>query len=107
MTETTGQQLKQARESKGITIEQAADELHIRERYLLALEIDDPAQIPSEIQAKGFLRLYAEYLDITLMPSDRVIEKSATSIDNDSEPPDEENGEKDSEDAAFGLFGKL
>ena len=107
MTETTGQQLKQARESKGISIEQVAEELHISERYLLALENDDPAQIPSDIQAKGFLRLYAEHLDITLMPSDRVMEKSATSIDNDSEPLDEASGENDSEDAAFGLFGKL
>jgi cytoskeleton protein RodZ len=107
MTETTGQQLKQARESKGISIEQVAEELHIRERYLLALENDNPAQIPSEIQAKGFLKLYAEHLDITLMPSGRVIEKSTTAIDNDSEPFDEASGEKDSEDATFGLFGKL
>jgi cytoskeleton protein RodZ len=107
MTETTGQQLKQARESNDITIEQVAEELHIRERYLLALENDDPAKIPSEIQAKGFLRLYAEYLDITLMPSDLIIEKSAASIDNDSEPPEEASGDKESEDAFFGHFGKL
>lgn len=80
MTETTGNQLKQARESKGISIDHVAEELHIRESYLLALEDDNHAQIPSEIQAKGFLRLYAEFLDITLMPPDQSAEKSTAPV---------------------------
>lgn len=82
MTETTGNQLKKARENKGISIEQVAEELHIRESYLHALEEDNHAQIPSEIQAKGFLRLYAEFLDITLMPPDQSADKSTTLSDS-------------------------
>jgi cytoskeletal protein RodZ len=107
MTETTGQQLKEARERKGTTTQQVAEELHIREQYLLALENDDPAQIPSEIQAKGFLRLYAEYLDIILMPSDHTIKDLPSSIDNEREFPAKASGEKDSEGATSDRFGKL
>lgn len=107
MTESTGQQLKEAREMKGITIQNVAEELHIRERYLLALENDDPAQIPSEIQAKGFLRLYAEYLDITLMPSGHSLKKASSEVDSEILQTDIEKGEENSQSSLSGRFGKL
>jgi len=107
MTETTGLQLRTAREKKGITIQQVAEELHIRERYLLALESDEPAQIPSDIQAKGFLRLYAEFLDITLMPADHINEKAPTPVDSEIDQPDLATGGEDLEPSTSGRFGKL
>ncbi|NMC52417.1 MAG: DUF4115 domain-containing protein [Chloroflexi bacterium] len=62
-----GDQLKQKRQEMGLSIEQVSHALHIRPRYLAALESDDWSDIPSEVQAKGFLRLYADYLKIHLV----------------------------------------
>ena len=39
-------------------------ELHIRERYLEALEQDDFEQFPGSVYARGFLRSYARYLGL-------------------------------------------
>ena len=39
-------------------------ELHIRERYLEALEQDDFEQFPGMVYARGFLRSYARYLGL-------------------------------------------
>ncbi len=39
-------------------------ELHIRERYLEALEHDDFDQFPGNVYARGFLRSYARYLGL-------------------------------------------
>ena len=65
MAETIGQQLKKAREERNLTLKQVVEELHIREAYLQAMEEDHlESHLPS-VQAKGFLRLYADFLDIT------------------------------------------
>ena len=66
MSETIGQRLKKVREYRNLTIEKAADATHIRGVYLQALEADDLSAIPSPVQARGFLRNYAEYLDLDL-----------------------------------------
>ena len=66
MTETIGQQLKQAREAKGILLPQVVLATRIHEHYLLALEADDFNSLPSPIQARAFLRLYAEYLGLSV-----------------------------------------
>lgn len=66
MSPLFGDQLKQKRQEMGLSIEQVSHALHIRPRYLVALESDDWGDIPSEVQAKGFLRLYADYLKIHL-----------------------------------------
>jgi cytoskeleton protein RodZ len=64
MSEAIGQQLRQAREERQISLEQAAQATHIRLRYLEALEAGDFAALPSEVQARGFLRSYASYLNL-------------------------------------------
>lgn len=64
--QSIGQQLKQAREARKLTIKQAVQATRIRSYYLEALESDDLSSIPSPAQARGFLRLYAEYLGLTL-----------------------------------------
>lgn len=65
----TGQQrlgeiLRQQRESKGITLEQAAEDTRIREKFLSALESGDHQALPGAVYTKGFLRNYADYLDL-------------------------------------------
>ncbi len=61
---TAGQQLRQARENKGLTLEQAAKATQIRPHYLQALEADMFDSLPSTTQAKGFLRIYASFLNL-------------------------------------------
>jgi cytoskeletal protein RodZ len=66
MPETIGQRLKRAREYRHLTLEKAADATRIRLQYLRALEADDFSAMPSPVQARGFLRNYADYLGLDL-----------------------------------------
>ena len=59
-----GEKLKEAREKKNITLFQAAQETKIRRRYLWALEEGEHNDFPAEIYLLGFLRTYAEYLNL-------------------------------------------
>ncbi len=66
MTISIGQKLKQAREARHITLDKASDATRIRVPYLQAIERDDLAILPSPVQARGFLRNYAEYLGLNI-----------------------------------------
>lgn len=66
--ESIGNILRQEREGKGLTLEQAAKATHVRVNYLEALEKDDFHALPSPVQGKGFLRLYSDYLGIPVQP---------------------------------------
>src|SRR5256712_10695633 len=59
-----GEQLRAQRERKGITLEQAAADTRIREKFLKALEDGDYQSLPGAGYTKGFLRNYAEHLDL-------------------------------------------
>ena len=56
--------MRETREQKGISIKEASDALHIRIPYLQALENGRAEIIPSNVQARGFLRIYAEFLNL-------------------------------------------
>ena len=64
MSPTPGQILLHARQERGLTLEAVSEATHIRLRYLQALEADDLPGLPSLVQAKGFLRLYAGFLGL-------------------------------------------
>jgi cytoskeleton protein RodZ len=66
MTETIGSQLKQAREKRNLTIENIVQATHILSRHIEAIEADDFEALSSPVQARAFLRLYAEYLGLSL-----------------------------------------
>ncbi len=68
MSESVGEQLRKARLKQGLTIEEAAEATHIRSHYLQALETDDYKSMPSVAQGRGFLRLYANFLDLDARP---------------------------------------
>jgi cytoskeletal protein RodZ len=59
-----GETLRTQREKKGITLEQAAHDTRIREKFLKALEDSDYQTLPGAVYTKGFLRNYAEYLEL-------------------------------------------
>ena len=59
-----GELLKEARQSKEVSLEQVEEELRIRKKYLQALEEEDFSIMPPEVYVKGFLRNYAIYLGL-------------------------------------------
>jgi cytoskeletal protein RodZ len=64
--ETLGVWLRQSREAKGSTLEEVEAATRIRPRFLEALEAGDFAAFPGgEVQIRGFLRIYARYLDLS------------------------------------------
>lgn len=72
MSETVGAALKAARERRRLTLAQVSESTKLRTHYLLALENDDISAMPSAAQARGFLRLYADFLGLdleTLIPA--------------------------------------
>jgi cytoskeletal protein RodZ len=66
MPETIGQYLRQARLARQLTIGKAVEATHIRAIYLEAIEDDNFEALPSPVQARGFLRLYADFLECSL-----------------------------------------
>lgn len=68
MKENIGQQLIQARQARALSLEQAAQATRIRIHYLKAMEAGDFEALPSNAQARGFLRAYAGYLGLKAEP---------------------------------------
>jgi len=68
MAETFGPILAKARAERGESLEQVSRVLHLRPRYLQALEEDDYPALPSDVQGKGYLRMYAAYLGLPAQP---------------------------------------
>ena len=66
MSETVGAALKAAREQRRLTLAQVSESTKVRIHYLQALENDDISAMPSAAQARGFLRLYADFLGLDL-----------------------------------------
>src|SRR5918999_3940711 len=61
---TVGEMLQVARERKGVDLFRAERDTKIRARHLAALETDDYDELPGAVYTKGFLRNYADYLDL-------------------------------------------
>src|SRR3972149_4324507 len=64
MKNNPGSILKEAREAKNLTIAQVVKATRIRAIYVHAMEADDYSMLPSPVQLRGFLRLYAEFLEL-------------------------------------------
>jgi cytoskeleton protein RodZ len=63
---SVGSRLRDARELRNLTLEDAARTTRIAKGYLKALEEDDFTKLPSEVYARGFLRVYATFLGLKL-----------------------------------------
>lgn len=59
-----GERLRHLRERQGLPLEAVARTLKIPERALRALEEGTDADLPADVYARGFVRLYAEYLGL-------------------------------------------
>jgi cytoskeleton protein RodZ len=86
MSETIGDQLSKARQDQGLTLVQISQALHIREGYLKALEADNWEDMPSEVQGRGFLRLYAGHLNLPVQPLLDERQAQLNALNPDPEP---------------------
>lgn len=65
---TLGEQFKAAREAKGVSESEAAAATKILTKIIVAMEADDFSVIAAPTYAKGFIRLYAKYLELNPEP---------------------------------------
>jgi cytoskeleton protein RodZ len=64
MSLTLGEKLRQAREERGITISEVAEQTRISALYLECIENNDYKVLPGGIFNKGFVKSYAKYVGI-------------------------------------------
>ncbi|MCU1290290.1 MAG: hypothetical protein JWN60_2519 [Acidobacteria bacterium] len=64
MSQTLGEKLRQAREERGISISEVAEQTRISPHYLELIENDDYRTLPGGIFNKGFVKSYAKYVGI-------------------------------------------
>ncbi len=81
MPESIGQRLKKEREARYLTLEKASEVTRIRVIFLQALEADDYSALPSAAQGRGFLRNYAEYLELNIDEMIAEIQKNAPPVE--------------------------
>jgi cytoskeleton protein RodZ len=67
----TGQLLREAREARGISLQEISVHLKINSRILRALEEGDQAQLPAKTFLRGFVQSYAQFLRLN---GDEVLE---------------------------------
>lgn len=59
-----GARFREAREAHGMSLSEAAASTRILPRYLQALEDGNFEQLPGDVYARGFIRNYAQFLDV-------------------------------------------
>ena len=75
-----GEQLRTGREATSLTIEETAALTHIPREHLVALEADDFDALPGPPFTQGFIRIYADALNLDIAPLlDAYRDQSATS----------------------------
>jgi hypothetical protein len=65
---TLGQQFKAARQAKGVSEKEAGSATNILTKMIIAMEADDFSLMAAPTYAKGFIRLYANYLGLDPAP---------------------------------------
>jgi cytoskeleton protein RodZ len=64
MSSSLGEKLRQAREARGISISEVAEQTRISPLYLEAIDADNYKTLPGGIFNKGFVRSYAKYVGV-------------------------------------------
>jgi len=94
MEQTIGEQLKQARIKRGLSLDQVSQATHIRKHYLEALENDQRDTLPSPVQGRGFLRLYADFVGLSSADLLAVWEHKVSYASNGTNTPQSQSKEK-------------
>ena len=64
MSMTLGEKLRQAREDRGISLSEVAEQTRISPLYLESIENDDYRNLPGGIFNKGFIKTFAKYVGV-------------------------------------------
>ena len=59
-----GEEFRAAREARGLSLSDVAEQIHIRSIYLQAIENEDWAAIGPAVYVRGFIRTYARFLGL-------------------------------------------
>jgi len=59
-----GEDFRSAREARGLSLSDVAEQIHIRSVYLGAIEQEDWPQIGAPVYVRGFIRTYARFLGL-------------------------------------------
>src|SRR5437763_11842273 len=62
MTQSIGEKLRLARETRGIALREISEQTRISMRYLEAIENDDYRHLPGGIFNRSFIRAYAKFI---------------------------------------------
>ncbi|MBI3160224.1 MAG: DUF4115 domain-containing protein [Chloroflexi bacterium] len=101
-----GQTLRKSREQKGLSVKTAAEATKIKPRYIELMETGRFDDIPSQAQARGFVRTYAQYLELD---SDSLLASislpDSTQTESQIQAPETETSKIASAEAIFGEIG--
>lgn len=64
MSITLGEKLRQAREARGISLSEVAEQTRISRLYIESIENDDYRSLPGGIFNKGFVKSFAKYVGV-------------------------------------------
>ena len=67
-TSTIGQALRSEQQSRHISLERLAEQIHVKLSYLEALENDDFSPLPTAAYVRGYIRAYAQQLGVEPRP---------------------------------------
>lgn len=87
INESLGDQLRNAREERGLDIKSISKETNISPKYIEALENNDFDKFPSETYLLGFLRSYGNFLNID---EEKLLQYYRAEQISESQPPLEE-----------------
>lgn len=102
--ETIGQTLHEARTQKGATLSQAAAATRIKIQHIESMEKDDFSRIAADTYARGFIKIYAEYLGLNPEPLLRLYQQTHASpvtpslVEEPTQNDEESNAENESKD---------
>ena len=89
-----GDILKEEREKRKLSIANVAFTTRINKKYIQALEDGNYLIIPSPVFAKGFLKAYAEFLDLDPRPMMDELLKYYKSVDDKKNPSIKQSSQK-------------
>lgn len=98
-----GSYFRRKREEQQVSLQTVAEDTHIAIRYLKAIEDDAFDQFPAHVYAKGFIRIYARYLDLD---AESLITEYTLNVE-DEPRPDEPDAAGDYSLMYWGLLGLI
>jgi len=86
MTESIGEKLRLARETRGVALRDISEQTRISMRFLEAIELDDYRRLPGGIFNRSFIRAYAKFIGYD---EQEAMDEYARTMHERGEPDDE------------------